>query len=110
MGLLTRSDLERVAETSKTEIAGAIMTIREIADEVAWASGIPVDVILSDSRKRQHVALRRIIMFRAHMEGLSCAKIGRAMLMDHSTVIEGLRVERAARAKMEKETNHDDED
>lgn len=101
--MLTDEDLQRVHEAVRSKTSEAIIAIRAIAEEVSWASGIPVDTILSESRKANLVALRRIIMFRAHMQGLSSVQIGRAMLLDHSTVLEGIKKERAARAAKEED-------
>lgn len=67
--------------------------LRDIIAAVAFAHGLSLDEILSDSRSRQIARPRQIVYWLAReLTSLSCVQIGRRMLgRDHSTIVSGIR-------------------
>ncbi len=72
--------------------------VRAIAVAVARSVGIPVSAIYGPDVQRQTVAARHLVMYLAHMEGLSYPIIGRAIGRDHTTVMDAVKREKARRA------------
>ena len=77
--------------------------VRAIAVAVARSVGIPVSAIYGPDVQRQTVAARHLVIYLAHMEGLSYPIIGRAIGRDHTTVMDAVKREKARRA-LESET------
>jgi chromosomal replication initiation ATPase DnaA len=73
--------------------------VRDIAIQVAKKSGVPVPSIYGKSMAKPTVAARHLVMYLAHMAGLSYPTIGRAMNRDHTTVMDAVRREKERRAK-----------
>ena len=72
--------------------------VRSIAVAVSRSIGIPVSAIYGPDIQRQTVAARHLVMYLAHMEGLSYPIIGRAIGRDHTTVMDAVKREKARRA------------
>ena len=93
MMTLSTEDMRR-AES----IAHPVRPVRDIAIEVALATGIPLVSILGPLRGKKNVTLaRQLIYFIAHQKGISDPAIGRAMGRDHTTVRFGRLAEQARR-------------
>ena len=75
--------------------------VKEIALAVSAETSIPLSAIYGKGRKREIVEARWIVMFLADRDGMSLQDIGRALNMDHTTVMNGLKRERQRRAEME---------
>lgn len=87
-------DLTRIAAIQRQS---PVRRVREIAEAVSAETCLPVEDILGASRVRILVEARQLVMHIAHREGFSYAAIGRAMGMDHTAVISGVRCERVRR-------------
>lgn len=64
--------------------------IERIIDEVELETGVSIDDILGNTRKREVVEARRKVMYIAYSRGMSSTRIGAAMNRDHTTVLAGL--------------------
>lgn len=73
--------------------------IIRIVDRVAQETGVPSGLILSDTRAKHVVDARWLAFFAAREAGFSLKHIGRAMGRDHTTVLHGIRAEKARRAQ-----------
>ena len=78
--------------------------VREIALAVSAETSIPLSAIYGKGRKREIVEARWIVMFLADRDGMSLQDIGRALNMDHTTVMHGLKREKQRRAEMTRAT------
>jgi len=65
--------------------------ISDILSEVAQRLGKTPDDLIAQNRSPVLVAARRYVMWRAHVQGHSLTKIGRAMKRHHTTVLDGVR-------------------
>jgi chromosomal replication initiation ATPase DnaA len=74
--------------------------VKEIALAVSAETAIPLSAIYGKGRKREIVEARWIVMFLADRGGMSLQDIGRALNVDHTTVMNGLKRERQRRAEM----------
>ena len=59
--------------------------------EESRARGVPVELVMSRSRRRSAVRARQAVMRRLRADGFSTVQIGRWLGRDHSTVVHGLR-------------------
>lgn len=80
-------------------------TVAQAARAVERLTGVPATLIRSPSRTKRVVRARWLAMKIAHDCGLSIAGIGRALAMDHTTVMHGLRKIAAEQAG----AKHDDQ-
>ena len=64
---------------------------RAAVDAAALSYGVPVHIILSPSRKRDHFIARWIAIRLMRQVGMSTVKIGRELGRDHSTIISALK-------------------
>lgn len=87
---LSTDDIKRCREIS----LGNRDLIMDIVRAVAEHSEIPVAAILGPRRTEAVVQARWMIFRLAHEAGHSSAAIARAMRKDHSTVLNGIRMER----------------
>lgn len=94
---LTPEDIDRISGCDRRGQAEASRIVMKLIAEAASHSGVSEAEIRSTSRIRKLVRLRQIVMFRAHEMGLSLTQIARALRMDHTTVLHGIRREREAR-------------
>lgn len=92
---LTASDIARCAA-----IGGRMGLVAQIVTEVAEATGQSERAIYGRSCVREATLARQLVMFRAAELGLSSTRIGRALGRDHSTVLHGVKAERARREGM----------
>jgi chromosomal replication initiation ATPase DnaA len=93
MTALSTEDMRRAGE-----IAHPARPVRDIAIEVALATGIPLVSILGPWRGKNNVTqARQLIYYIAHQQGISDPAIGRAMGRDHTTVRFGRLAEQARR-------------
>ena len=75
---------------------GATDLVMSIVEEVAAQTGVPIRDILGRCRRADEA--RQLVMFVARRTGLSYPKIGHAMNRDHTTIIAGVKREKARRA------------
>lgn len=69
-----------------------ILTMRELADQVAFANGISVAALRGQGRCRFLAWPRQEFMYRAHVESRkSLTQIGAFLGRDHTTVLHGVR-------------------
>lgn len=80
-------------------------TVAQAARAVERLTGVSATLIRSPSRTKRVVRARWLAMKIAHDCGLSIAGIGRALAMDHTTVMHGLRQIAAEQAG----AKHDDQ-
>jgi len=74
--------------------------IKAIAVQVSRKADIPVTAIYGPDTSKPVVSARHLVMYLAHMAGLSYPTIGKAMCRDHTTVLDAVRREKARRAKV----------
>ena len=72
--------------------------VYQIACAVSVETGLPVADILGRRRFQSHVEARQLVMYLAKQQGLSYSKIARAMGLDHTTIMHGVKAEAARRA------------
>lgn len=77
--------------------------IKSIALQVSKKCDVPLQAIYGKSMAKPTVAARHLVMYLAHMAGLSYPAIGKAMNRDHTTVMDAVKREKARRA-LESET------
>jgi chromosomal replication initiation ATPase DnaA len=77
--------------------------IHSIALQVSKKCDVPLQAIYGKSVAKPIVAARHLVMYLAHMAGLSYPAIGKAMKRDHTTVMDAVKREKARRA-LESET------
>lgn len=95
--LLTPDDIDRLTGIDRRGQGEASRIVMQLVAEIASHSGVGEAEIRSKSRNKKLVGLRRIVIFRAREMGLSFIQIGRALRLDHSTIIHHYQVERDAR-------------
>lgn len=79
------------------EISGKVA--REILRDVARYSGVKSSDILGPVSAGKVVRARQIFMLACSEAGLKSVEIGRFLARDHSTVLHGIKVEKARRAQ-----------
>lgn len=89
---------EDIRHARAIALAG-IERAKQIAEEVAEASGIRKQVILSQRRNIATARARHLIMFIARREGITDSAIAIALGCDRSTVAKGIAAETARREK-----------
>lgn len=72
-------------------------SVHQIVDAVAQETGISAHDIMGESRKATIARARQIVMYEAHLRGLTLNQIGSAMGRHHTTIMHGIRAERARR-------------
>ena len=80
-----------------TQAVNRRQSIASLIRIVAKAAQITVEDILSHKRARKYSVPRQFIMFMAAQMGFSTTRIGAILNRDHSTVIHGIRAEKARR-------------
>ena len=80
--------------------------VKEIALAVAAETSLPISAIYGPSRVKHIVLARQMVMYLAHLDGLSYPAIGTAMNRDHTTIMDAVKREKARRA-LETETPTD---
>lgn len=71
--------------------------VKEIALAVAAETSLPISAIYGTSRVHDIVMARQLVMYLAHLDGLSYPAIGKAMNRDHTTVMAAVKRERIKR-------------
>ncbi len=67
------------------------MKTNDVLNIVSDVSGIPVEDIVSKSRKKEVATLRHAVSFLLRKQGLTTSAIGKIINRDHATVICGSR-------------------
>lgn len=73
--------------------------IRAIAKHVCAEAGMKIPDIMGRSREAHLCRVRELIWFIAHENGVSLPQIGRVFGRDHTTILNGLRNEKARRGE-----------
>ena len=73
--------------------------VNEIAIAVSAETGIPKAMIYGKSRRRNVAEARQLVMYIAHLRGLSTTLIGMCLDRDHTTVMHGIKAEKARRGE-----------
>ena len=90
---LTDTDRDAIARI----VSGS--TVREIARQVCTETGASYAAIMSSNRAAHLCRIREVIYYMAYREGFSLPQIGRVFRRDHTTILSGLRNERARRGE-----------
>ena len=96
---LTECDFSRAQEIFAMVPCRKELRILEIAQEVADATGIPVNLILGNSRLPHIAHARQLAYFIALRNDFSTVEIGRAFNKDHTAVMHGVRAEAIRRGQ-----------
>lgn len=84
------------AKSAKVKDANAL-AIRQIMEAIAVRYGVTPDEITSKTQARDISKARQAVMYEASLRGISGRQIARFFGYDHSTVIHGIRAEKARR-------------
>jgi len=95
MTYLSAEDV-RYLHSCKNKTARIILAI---IDEVGAETGFSPAQIRGRGRQAALAEARQMVMYIAHNQGLSSAEIGRAMRRDHTTVLHGIKAEKARRGE-----------
>ena len=74
-------------------------TVREIARQVCAETGTSYAAVMSSNRAAYLCRVREVIYYMAHREGFSLPQIARVFRRDHTTILSGLRNEKARRGE-----------
>lgn len=88
-----------VNATSRPAKPDTKLAVYAITREVAQGYGIREADILGRSRQALISEARQVVMYRAHKAGFSTEQIGRALNRHHTTVMHGIRAEKARRGE-----------
>lgn len=69
------------------------MNAQDIVAQVAIETGLPIEIIVGDTRIPPAVLARRLVYQRMKSEGYSLSKIGKLMQRHHTTILHSLRVD-----------------
>ena len=89
------TDADRAAISNITSRA----TVRQIAQQVCEVTGANYAAIMGPNRAAHLCRVREVIYYIATREGFSLPQIGRVFGRDHTTILSGLRNEKARRGE-----------
>lgn len=92
---MTGEDLRRAREILNMKER---KSIAQIVHEVAESCGLTWEQIVRNARHRDVVQARQMAMYIAYREGFSTPQIGAVLNRDHTTILHGIKKERARRA------------
>ena len=72
-------------------------TLTALVAKVAEAYGVTPSVVMSKRRTRRCAHPRQWVMYEGHLMGFTTAEMGRFFGLDHTTVMHGVRAEKARR-------------
>lgn len=90
---LSPADIEACQQVAQAADA----TARQITREVARRCGLRMADIMGPQTTAKIARARQIVMLACHAAGLTTTEIGKFLSRDHSTVIHGIRAEKARR-------------